>query len=494
MNLTNISPIGENIFISPTGEATLISKPQTNREGKLKMPIEGFSIMRVLDVCLVRKNINPIVSMINSWLESKFLSFKSQIYSDEQLDQEAKIKLAMSWHKAYKITTCYSKEIFGEDVLVTTRNIANKGELRSLEDAKCYNAYRTMLSEKIKNNDLASVIGYDKAFLPDSVQQDLLQTDFKPKSTNTKGVCLAASSSFAEKILNEPEISESILIKHAKDFQKGVPAKVAAKQDIVGDFWINSNRIECDKLTPSIRENICNRVLDIVCDRAERHGENIFENKILMNKIKDFTNKIILGMENYNSGLELQHRFTVDENWIVFVLYPYYVKNEEFRKSLIYLNKLVPIDQEVESLFKNIFKGFSLDLLVEEPNFDSKAHMYGLRINSEGTARARLVLGNYQNKKNSREHLKNFDDLEPGVYRNHFQTVAGHTVIYVKNKSGEGYIFDPIFGLIKCKKNEHALTYLKLLSMYPPPSEKEVYEDESRNYRVEIFRLAKQRF
>lgn len=479
------------------GETILNPEPQVKGESKLEIPIEGFSIMRVLNICLVTENIRPILSITNCWLEYKFLSFKSYIYSDQKLNQEAKIKLAMCCHKAYKVGICYSKAILGEEnVLVTTRNIANKEVLRNREDAQCYIDLRNMLSEKIQKNDLASVLGYNKEFLPDSVQQDLLKTDFKPISTNTDGVCSSAVKSLAVKILNEPEISESILIKHVEAFHKGVPAEVAAKQDIGNDFWIDSSHVNYDKLTPSIKTNICNRVLDIICDRAERQGKNIFENKKLMNEIQKVIEKVILTLQIYTLNLEPDQRFNLPQELIIYALYPDSLKDKELKDNLKYFNKKAfeNIDQEVKSFLENLFKDFDYDLLVEEPTYNSRSHMFGLRVDFEGTARARLVLGDYQNKKNSREHLQNFDDLEPGVYYTYFTTVTGHCVLYVKNNLGEGYIFDPNIGLIKCKKDQHALTYLKLLAMYPPPSDKKEYEDDNRNYRVGCLRFAKRRF
>ena len=67
------------------------------------------------------------------------------------------------------------------------------------------------------------------------------------------------------------------------------------------------------------------------------------------------------------------------------------------------------------------------------------------------------------------------------------QRDGAHAILYVK-KEGQGYFFDPNFGLIKCDPSKpDANTFMKLLSMYEPPNKLIPGEDENnRNYQVSV--------
>lgn len=88
------------------------------------------------------------------------------------------------------------------------------------------------------------------------------------------------------------------------------------------------------------------------------------------------------------------------------------------------------------------------------------------------------------------DYLRQFDHLEDGAYvisfsTQSFQANGAHAINYFK-KGEQGFFFDPNPGLIKCEPNNHAKDLLKLLTLYPMPT-------NSTSHGIQILKVSQER-
>jgi hypothetical protein len=83
-------------------------------------------------------------------------------------------------------------------------------------------------------------------------------------------------------------------------------------------------------------------------------------------------------------------------------------------------------------------------------------------------------------------------DFETGAYEMSFQTGdTVHTTVFIKEEDGQGYIFDPNYGLINCgnckeeDSNNPQEAILRLLSLYEPPER----QKNEKTYNPENYKL-----
>lgn len=86
-------------------------------------------------------------------------------------------------------------------------------------------------------------------------------------------------------------------------------------------------------------------------------------------------------------------------------------------------------------------------------------------------------------EKNDHEILQQIKEFAPGVYSLSFYTATGgHATLFIKTDEGNGYFWDPNFGLMKCDNDHPEEIILKVLSsMYECP-----YKDIKDNHFLEI--------
>ena len=89
---------------------------------------------------------------------------------------------------------------------------------------------------------------------------------------------------------------------------------------------------------------------------------------------------------------------------------------------------------------------------------------------------------------NTQEQLlsSSLAECKKGAYQLDFRTIKGkHAIAYINKGNGEGYLFDPNVGLIRCEKWNHENTLLQLLYLYKPktiPS-----KNQLPNYELTLF-------
>ena len=400
-------------------------------------------------------------------------------------------------HQLNSIGKSFSKMAYGDNLLVTARNIASKEVLHNEEDKLYYIKLKNELAEKEKNNDLISIIGYDESYLSTEGISNI-RTNVGSKSVKRNGVCFSANMYLAGKILNSPNIDEETLIKCAQEFHKGVPAEVAAKQEIFHELKF------CDKAASicpfgdhkNAESNFRNVIRDLVIKRALEHYSGEIPNNF-SDEVENMIKNIIQEFDSNNdisATRKLDFRFKVSRNDVLLALYFDNATTISARNDFKIVNEAasIGIDPKVLRIIKQALKDLDLDLIVEKKKYNAIAHLYGFRQDFEGTGKANSIFGDYSTHESSKSHLKNFSLLDTGVYETNFSTGdSSHSVLYVKLNSEEGYLFDPNYGLIRCDQGNHAKTYLKLLSLYTPPAKKLENESDERNYRFAITKHVK---
>ena len=489
------------LHISNKGTPIASKIPQTEKIGKLEIYSQRYDSSKMYTVLLCNENIYQLFSITRCWLKAQAMILEATVCSDKNLLRKAQIKLAKGVeHRFSEIAITFGKMMFGEEnVLLPCRNIARKDVLKNEDDRESYIELRNLLSKKIEENELVSLIGFDESYLTKEFKERI--TDFEPKSAKSDGVCYSACMYLIGKLLNEPEINEDVLIHHAKELEEGVPAKVAAIQEIYHELKFNDNKrieLQFNETSKSIRATFCNNITDIIYERALAQGAQIPVN--FANEIHKVVNNAVEGLEIYNQDLSPAHRITSSVGKTISrdtVLQVLNLDNltDEYRKSqyssingAAYRN----VNPEIQIFLKEAIKGLKLSNYKENYKRSTIAHLYGFKQDFEGCNKIESLLGGYANKCSSLEHLKDLGLLEPGIYQTIFNTSeTSHAVLYIKTAGGQGYLFEPNYGLIKCDENNHAITYLKMLSMYPPPSTRLENENDDRNYRVQLTKFNK---
>jgi hypothetical protein len=189
---------------------------------------QDYSFGQALTGALTFKNMERLIKISKCWIYSNAMEY---ISADEQICNEIKIYKACTEHNRYKILKNVFESYLGDLLLITSRNIAQKDVIRNETDKSAYLELRESFINALKEHNLEPLIGYDQSKLSCEFLETI-QLEVTPKSARANGVCLSSSYYFMEKVLNSPELNEAILIEIARELQKGVPAKVAAIQEI----------------------------------------------------------------------------------------------------------------------------------------------------------------------------------------------------------------------------------------------------------------------
>lgn len=464
---------------------------------KPKMDSIEFSYGKVLNDILTPKNGERLLKITGCWLNAQRMLFQSFISSDEKLKHEASIYLAANAeHKITKILETYNKVNFGDLLLISSRNIASKEVLRNEEDKVAYCQLRDQLSQAVKDNNLEDLLGYDTSYFTESFLNSL-KGDYTPKSVNTSGVCFSSNLYLISKIFNDPRfqeglLDEEMLIHHIHEIQKGVPGEVAAKQEVFHelDFINFTGENKRDFSTEEKKLNFANDCANIIFDRADRQKVALPPN--FSKELHLVIGNVIREIEKYNelNSRYLPNKAVATRSDIFAALFPHEIEFAPSRKKkFLAINEqaFVGISEENKLIINKLLKNFDLVKLdaSERCKSNAIAHLYGFKQDIEGRAIANGLLGDFENYRSSKEHLRNFENFEPGMYEAAFKTDSGyHSILYMKLANGDGYIFDPNKGLIKCGNFDHSSVFLKILSTYPPPEDKLDNENEDRNYRV----------
>lgn len=424
-------------------------QPCQMRSTELEMPSNGFSYFQTFNSIVTQKNFERVLKISGSLI-------KGHLSSSASLKTDANIYLATNvHHRLYKIFETSDRLNFGELLLISSRNIAEKAVLRDEADKTAYIFLRNTLYQAKEENNLESIIGYNKDCLTDDYLQTL-HPDSPLKSVNTNGLCASVSLYLIGKMLTDPGFDETILIEWIRELQKGVPAEAAAKQELYHefDFDIVGPKV-FDISNDNAKKNLVNSSADILLDRAERFGI-------------DVTGKEL--QQTIESILESEHiQFKITQS-ILF---------SELKK---------------EPLLHQVLKDFEPKAVLKAEKYrnNALAHLYGFKQDIEGTFLADAHFGKSANFASSKEHLNNFEKLETGIYQMTFKTlVESHSIVYIKQEDGNGYFFDPNKGLITCGNYSHASIMLKLLSSYPPPSDRLQQENNDRNYQINLTKYSR---
>lgn len=402
----------------------------------LEMPFSEFSYLQTFNSLLTPKNIERVFKISGSWINVQVMRLQGETTN---------IYMATNvYHRLYKVIETSDRLNFGELLLISSRNIAEKTVLRNEEDKIVYNVLRNRLFEAKEANNLESIIGYNKDCFTDEYLENL-HPDSPQKSANTNGLCASTSLYLIGKILTLPEFSESALIELIRELQKGVPAEIAAKQELYQEFHFDIvGPKEFELSCIHTKSHLISSTIDTLCLRAERLG------------IKKELQEAILSI------LDGQVKFTQ-------------------RKLLSEL--------KYDPRFHQLLQDFEVNevLKAEKYRNNALAHLYGFKQDLEGTYQATKLLGKAASFSSSKEHLKDYEKLENGVYQLSFRTLNdSHSIVYIKQKDGNGYFFDPNKGIIKCGDYTHASILLKLFSTYPPPSNRLPSENNERNYQLNL--------
>lgn len=102
------------------------------------------------------------------------------------------------------------------------------------------------------------------------------------------------------------------------------------------------------------------------------------------------------------------------------------------------------------------------------------------------------IMGDSSLHKSDESFLKNLSQLPPGFYAIDLKTSeSGHSISYVKEEGGKGYILDPNGFPLACNTPEHAIELLlKLLILYPEPKIKApISGDNESHHQLVISKL-----
>ncbi|MBA3237431.1 MAG: hypothetical protein H0T62_03655 [Parachlamydiaceae bacterium] len=416
--------------------------------------------------------------MKKCWVKAHGMMLESWLFSDKNLMKKAEIKLAKGvTHRECDIKSIFNKKIFGDKLLVASRNIATKEILKNEEDKQAYLTLRQLLS-----NNLSAMIGFEEVALENNFKDPV-----EPKSAKRDGVCFSASMYLIEKMVNGDNLTEELLIHFAKDLEQGVPARVAAIQEIYQELKFKSVELEINEFTSvNDRSQFCAFIANLIYEEAVSKDVKISLNDLPMIKKNvaefleqrendlDSTQKNIIYMDDIFMSIQID--------------------------SLI--NRFKPIDEDFQNVNPSLSSLQDLKFKMSETTFgiqnkykdnfsrEAIARLYNHEKDIEGMGAVNSTLGLYTDRESSKEHLENLSSLEEGSYEISFSTEAGgHSIVFVKMKD-VGYIFDPNYGLIKCDMSSSA-TFLKLLSLYAPPKEKLENENDDRNYRLTFAKYRK---
>lgn len=323
---------------------------------------------------------------------------------------------------------------------------------------------------------LSSFLGFDASYLDKDFLKNIEM--FEPRSATREGVCFSASMYLLGKIINESEINENSLIQHAKELQNGVPGNVAAIQQLNSDlkFQTTDKRFYAknapEKVIRAFHEDIVLTVFENLSSKG---------NELNKNQIKDIE-AVVSNVIN-----EIKHNESYSDSG--------YVSKSSVLKALTSKysrakNPYINVDPNLESLIIGAFKGVSTNPDINK-RFHVVSHLYGFNVDVNGTIQTEKQFGSYVNFKSSNEQLENLKHLDSGHYIIEFNTRdSRHAVLYLKGEQGQGYLFDPNNGLIKCE-DDHKITFLKMLSLYEPPTKIEKYENQDRNYHLNFTKFKK---
>lgn len=442
--------------------------------------IKPFNCLNTVKIIFSKnENIFLLYSIGKCWFKVQAMMLESWLYSDPDLMQKAQIKLAKGiGHRFYELLKIFGEITYGEgNVLVTTRNIGTKEVLRNQEDRKAYIELRNLISKKIKENDLVSFIGYDNSYLNEEFKNNI--ENFEPKSAKRNGVCFSACMYLLGKLINEPYINEEVLVRHVDELHEGVPANVAAIQQIYHDLKFidgQSEQIIIGETNEKIRTNFCNDIVSIIYKRSISQGFNL--SNYQLNDIKIVVSNAINALEKNGEDI----KYTIEKSMVLKSLCKATIPS--WATSFISINEAAyrNVDPVLKCTMEAALNGMCTSYPIKYKN-KVIAHLYGFKVDSYGTVEARNCLGPNKNYSSSKEHLQNMMLLEPGFYEISFFTMStAHSVLYLKTQQRYGYLIDPNYGLIKCDPQDHKLTILKMLSLYPPPDNKKDNENDNRNY------------
>lgn len=433
-----------------------------------------------------------------------------QPFSDKN-SFKCKLRNVKTLHAATGIADAYTKHVMGDDaLLVSTRNVGCMDDLVSQSDAE----QAKVIGEQLKAanaEEFEKMTGKKKENCTEMMHK-IAKGNYN--TTSSKGVCVATALDFASQLIGEGKDTANLKI-IAERFQKGVPAKVAGYHAVY-DSAIET--IETDESLidffhliigndyPNINDKEISEGICILIDTAktilsEMQKEKIESQKEALEeqwKIASddaVKNQISGGIQKLNNQLK-NIKLPTDDPYTLLDLC---LADEHNKSALLekvpltsrthiinFLEKYKQLPQTERAMLKN-------DIACSESE-SMLGQMMGAPTDRKGTHKARRLLGNYTNYSNSIEHLANFDALPNGVYRPSFHPAKEmHTILYIK-EGLKGYFFDPYLGLIECKGN-HTNTFLKLLSMYPPPNlppGQQLQRKDSHfpNYRILIEKIA----
>lgn len=440
-------------------------------------PIQRFTWIKVIDALSIDGNLKIVGEIIGCWFRIQGI----KVYESMTCDFSARPNITYATdiqHRINDIGNAFAKVFFGLNLLVATRNIARKDVLESEEDKKYYSDLKTQLLNSLSEKNLGAHIGYDKSALTEDSINHL--SDLTLKSANTLGLCFSGCIYYAAKVFSDPPLNKIKLIHFATDFEKGVPAEVAGKQEIYLelDFVKDPNSKISSRRTPeNIQLVFKNKVLGIIYQRALEKADNEIPEHFIED-VQEIINAIIeefflkeLPITQVNILRALSPQVGTSDLEVLFTQ----MQTVAFSYA-----------QECGKFITSILKGLDVNNLVEKPRENALAHLYGLQQDIEGTGKALELLGSEHKYSSSKMHLTHFDQLETGVYSIELENLIGHhEVLYIKIDAKEGYFLDLNYGLLICDAS-HADMLLQILSLYPPPPERREHEDDDRNYHLSI--------
>jgi hypothetical protein len=375
--------------------------------------------------------------------------------------------------------TSFGKMVFGDNLLVFSRNIASKEALCHETSRKCYINFRKQLADSLRDGSLTTLTGYDQSSFSDEYLEKLEYEYTEERVLDRGGICFSEVLCLMGKIIADGHME--LIVEHAQLFAKGAPPEVAAlhaiyKEMEVDDLMIHKNH-DCYNWT--VRENLKHAVLEIIIDHAQKPLPEAVcaDLELIIDEIMAFY------MEKKNT-VQMRDIFGIFKDTLMI---NYMIERISARQSGCEVSQQRASWKQIASGIKD----FKFWWLAEFAVNNAMAHLYGFKQDFEGTGLASQKLDNFRNFPNSRLHLAHFNALSAGFYQISFSTLSSHAIFYGKDEDGQGYIFDPNLGLIQCAPFDHSLMFLKLLNMYPPPSKRLPNEDEERNYRVTIVKYNK---
>ncbi len=405
-----------------------------------------FSYLQTFSSISSLKNLERGCKIASSWITAQAMRLKSDA-STTDID----VYLATNiHHRLYKAFETSDRLNFGELLLVPARNIAEKSVLRKGEDRNAYSQLKSALYQAKEMNNLESMIGYNQdCFRAEYLE--MLASESPQKSVNTTGLCASACLYLIGKILSCPGFDVDHLIKLVHEIRKGLPAEVAAKQELYHEFDFDIVGIKLfDVSNSTLKTHFITDTTNILMGRAKRLKTAVpdtFRDE-LHQAIENILDRLLMGATQQKAN-----------------------QLEIFRE----------LNNETNPTLQELLTNFDAKAILKAEKYrnNALAHLYGFKQDLEGTHLASILIG--------KEHLKNFNQLEDGIYQIAFKTLnESHSVVYIKQQDGSGYFFDPVKGLVQCKDFTHESVLLKLLSSYPPPSERLPYENDNHNYQINL--------